>query len=120
MEDQERDRPEIVTYRIPRFEVYWVSEDEIARIEEGSNQVAQDLAFALSCGSLCVAFVIALLTGTFRPGVGATLTIAAAVSGVAAAYTGARWWLRHRKAPSVIDSIRSRRVDPETPKPGGA
>jgi len=112
--DRERDVPAIVTHRIPRIEVYQVTDDELRRIEDGSNQVAQDLAFALACSSFCIAFIIALTTGTFNSSAGVTLTIAALIFGLAAIYTGTRWWRHRSSAPNVIASIRRRRVDPET------
>lgn len=114
MVQRKSDIPDIVTHTIPRIEVYQVTDDELKRIEEGSSQVAQDFAFMLAGFSLCIAFLIALVTGTFNATTGLTFRAAALVCGVSAIYTGWKW-LRHRKtAPNVINSIRSRRVDPET------
>jgi hypothetical protein len=109
--------PDIVTYRIPRIEVYQVTDDELARIEEGSGRVAQDLSFALAAGSIFGTLVVALLTGTFKPSIGAALTIAALVFGLAAIYTGARWWRERERAPNVIAAIRRRKVDPQPTDP---
>lgn len=107
--------PDIVTYRIPRIEVYQVTDDELTRLEGESNQVAQDLTFALSCGSVFATLVVALLTGTFGQRVGATLAIAALVFALVAIYTGLRWWRDRGKASNVIASIRRRKVDPQGP-----
>lgn len=108
-------RPEIVTHRIPRIEVYQVTDDELTRIEDASNQVAQDLSFALAGASVCASFVIGLVTGSFSPRTGVTLTVAAVLSGLVALYTGIRWLTHRNRAPDAIQRIRSRRVDPETP-----
>jgi len=113
------DALEIVTHRIPRIEVYQVTDDELCRIEEGGSQVAQDLAFALAAASVAVSLAIALLTGTFTPRVGTILGISAGVLGVTALYTGIRWRRHRLAAPNVISNIRSRRVNPE-PGPGAS
>jgi hypothetical protein len=107
--------PDIVTYRIPRIEVYQVTDDELSRIEEGSGRVAQDLSFALASGSIFVTLLVALLTGTFAPRTSAGLAIGALVFGLVAIYTGTRWWRERRKAPDVIAAIRRRKVDPQSP-----
>ena len=118
MTDQNQNLPEIVTHRIPRIEVYQVTDDELRRIEEASNQVSQDLSFALACGPSCGGIVVSLLTGEFGDTAGTILTAAAIILGLAAAYTGVCWW-RHRGAASnVIRQIRSRRIDPETSSDG--
>ena len=118
MTDRDQNLPEIVTHRIPRIEVYQVTDDELRRIEDASNQIAQDLSFALACGSSCGGIVVGLFTGEFGDTAGTILTAAAIILGLAAAYTGVRW-LRHRGAASnVIRQIRSRRIDPETPSDG--
>ena len=114
MAQHNSDIPDIVTHTIPLIEVYQVTDDELKRIEEGSGQVAQDFAFMLACSSLCIAFLIALGTGTFNPNIGLTFRVAAGVSGLSAIYTGCRWFRNRKTAPNVINSIRSRRVDPET------
>ena len=113
MVERKDDGPDVITHAIPRFEVYEVSDDELMRIEEGSTQVAQDFAFMLASLSLCIAFLIGLATGTFSETIGMTLRAAAAVFGISAIYTGWRWVRRRKTAPDVIDSIRSRRVNPE-------
>jgi hypothetical protein len=60
-----KEGPEIIAYRIPRIEVYQVTDDELNRIEEGYAQVGQDLTFATTSLSLGLAPVIAILTANF-------------------------------------------------------
>jgi hypothetical protein len=118
MTDRDQNLPEIVTHRIPRIEVYQVTDDELRRIEDDWNQIAQDLSFALACCSFCVGIVVGLLTGEFGSTTGTVLIAAAIIFGLVAVYTGVRWW-RHRNAASnVIAQIRSRRIDPETSADG--
>ena len=120
MTDQDQNLPEIVTHRIPRIEVYQVTDDELRRIEDASNQIAQDLSFALASGSSCIGIVVGLITGEFGSTAGAVLIAAAVILGAVAIGIGVRWGVRrHRGAASnVITQIRSRRIDPETPSDG--
>ena len=113
MQHQDGGVPDIVTYRIPRIEVYQVTDDELSRLEQESKQVAHDLTFALASGSVVVTLVVALLTGTFNGNVGATLAIAALVFAIVATYTGVRWLRGRGKASNVITSIRRRKIDPQ-------
>ena len=118
MTDRDQNLPEIVTHRPPRIEIYQVTDDELRRIEDASNQISQDLSFALACGSSCGGIVVGLLTGEFGDTAGTILAAAAIILGLATIYTGLRWW-RHRGAAfNVIKQIRSRRIDPETPSDG--
>ena len=116
MDEQGRDRPEIVTYRIPRIEVYQVTDDELKRLEEGCSQVGQDLTLAVACFSFFVAFLIALLTATFSSVVGIIFVIVDIGSGLVGIYTGVRWWRSREKTPNVMAQIRSRKVEPEVPR----
>jgi len=76
---QSPEEPEIVTHRIPRIEVYQVTDDELTRIEDGYGQVSQDLTFAVTSLSFCIAFAIALMTGSFSAGISVTLLLFAVV-----------------------------------------
>ena len=103
----------VVTHRPPSIDVYYITDDELSRIEEKVGQVGQDLAFMLTSLSVCIAFFIALMTGTFEPATELTFKAAVGVSGISALYTGLRWF-RHRKtAPDIINKIRDREVDPD-------
>ncbi len=106
---------EIVTYRIPRIEVYQVTDDELCRIEEGCSRVSQDFNFATNFLSFGIAFFIALLTATFSESLRTIFIIILVVCGVVFLYTGARWWRQRKKAPSVIAKIRSRKTEPQLP-----
>ena len=121
--------PQIVTYLIPRIEVYQVTDDELRRIEEGYGQVGQDLTFAVASLSFCIAFAVTLATASFPDRLFLIFLVLVIVSGLAALYTGIRWWGVRRAAPTVIATIRSRRVEPQvgggnypelaTPQAGG-
>lgn len=52
----------VITYRIPRIEVYQVSNDELRRIEEGFGLVGQDLTFAVASLTVFISFAITILT----------------------------------------------------------
>jgi hypothetical protein len=105
--------PQIVTYRIPRIEVYQVTDDELRRIEEGFNQVGQDLTFAVASLSFCIAFAIALATASPPNRLFIIFLILVILFSLVALYTGMRWWRARKAAPAVIATIRSRRVEPQ-------
>jgi hypothetical protein len=105
--------PQIVTYRIPRIEVYQVADDELRRIEEGYGRVGQDLTFAVTSLSFCIAFAIALATASFSDRLFIIFLVLVIVFGLVALYTGIRWWGARRAAPAVMATIRSRRVEPQ-------
>jgi hypothetical protein len=106
---------EIVTYRIPRIEVYPVTDDEMCRIEEGCGRVSEDFAFAMSFLSFGVAFLIALMTATFSETRRIVFVIIVVVCGIGFLYTGVRWLMQKEKVPEVIAKIRSRKTEPEVP-----
>ncbi len=107
------DAPRIITHVIPQIEVYQVTDDELKRIEEGFGQVGQDLTFAVSSSSLLVAFAIALATAKFSNVMFIIFLVLLALSAIVALYTGIRWWRARRLGPSVIATIRRRRVEPQ-------
>lgn len=105
--------PEIVTYKIPRIEVYQVTDHELSRIEETYGQAGQDLTFAIASLSLAISFAISLSTGTFSDRLFVTFVLFAIVSSIVTIYTALRWWRVRKVTPTVIAAIRSRRVDPQ-------
>ena len=113
MTEETKGEPQIVSYNIPRIEVYQVTEDELKRIEEGSSQVSQDFTFMLTSFSICVSFVIALLTGHFESRAELTLKSCIGVFGLSSLYTGWRWFRNRKVAPNVIGNIRIRKVEPK-------
>jgi hypothetical protein len=115
---ERREEPEIVTYRIPRIEVYQVTDDELKRIEEGSSQTGQDLTFAIASFSIAISFAIALFTGTFSHPVSLVLTVALMFCGGFGLYTGFRWRRARARTPDAIAKIRSRKVEPDVPPRG--
>jgi hypothetical protein len=110
--------PEIVTYKIPRIEVYQITDDEMCRIEESCGKVSQDFTFATNFLSIGIAFYIALKTATFSDTLRVIFTTVIIVCGIGFLYTGARWWLQKGRIPEVISKIRSRKTEPEIPKRG--
>lgn len=106
---------EIVTYKIPRIEVYQITDDEMCRIEEGCGRVGQDFAFATSFLSFGIAFFIALETATFSEVLRIVFIIVVILCGIGTLYTGARWWIQKGQVPSVIAKIRSRKTEPQIP-----
>jgi len=113
MDGQQKKEPDIVTYRIPRIEVYQVTDDELGRIEEGCSQVGQDLTFAVAFLSFAIAFFITLLTGTLSDLKRGIFIVTVVVCAVVSLYTGMRWMRARKRAPNVIANIRSRKDNPE-------
>ncbi len=64
MDKQKGDIP-IVTYEIPRIEIYQVTDNKLKRIEDETSRVAQNFAFMLTSKSIFFSFLIALGTDTF-------------------------------------------------------
>ena len=115
MTDPSKNDPEIVTYRIPRIEVYQVTDDELKRIEEGCSQVGQDLTFSIASLSFAISFLIVLFTVTLSDVRWITFFAIIIICVFTCLYTGSRWWRARGMAPKVIASIRSRKDNPETP-----
>jgi hypothetical protein len=114
MDGPQRDT-EIITYKIPRIEVYQITDDEICRIEEGCGHVSQDFGFATSFLSFGIAFFIALETATFSETLHSVFLIIVVMCGIGFLYTGARWLMQKGKVPEVIAKIRSRKTEPQVP-----
>jgi hypothetical protein len=106
------EKPQIVTYRIPKIEVYQVTDDELRRIEEGYGQVGQDLTFAVASLSFCIACALALATASVTDRTFLILLVLVILFGLVFLYTGIRWWRARKAGPTVIATIRSRRVEP--------
>jgi Flp pilus assembly protein TadB len=113
MAAQKKRDTEIVTYKIPRIEVYQVTDDELRRVEEGSGQVGQDLTFAVASLSFATAFLITLCTTSLTDPLRSIFIAVVIVCTVVFLYTGARWWRTRRIASRVITSIRSRKDNPD-------
>ena len=111
--NQPPEQLQVITHRIPRIEVYQVTDDELKRIEDGYGQVGQDLTFAVTSLSFCIAFGIALLTGKFSERLFVFLLVLVIICAVVALYTGIRWFRARRAAPNVIATIRARKTEPE-------
>lgn len=109
-------RREARTYRIPPIEIYEVTDDELALIEESCRSLGQDLSFAIASLSICASFVIALSSASPSGTVRTLYFIVVVVTFVVFAYTGWRWLAARRRSPEIIQRIRSRKVDPESPR----
>ena len=90
-----------------------MTDDELKRIEDGHGQVSQDLTFAVAALSFCIAFAIALATANFSDRLFNLFLLFVVVSALVAIYTGIRWWRARDAAPTVIATIRSRKVEPQ-------
>ena len=109
---QPPEEPQIVTYHIPRIEVYHVTDDELTRIEDGYGQVGQDLTFAVTSISFCIAFAIALATADFSERLFMMFLLLVIAFAILGLYTGIRWWRVRKTVPTVLVKIRSRKVEP--------
>jgi hypothetical protein len=108
-----QEEPQVITHRIPRIEVYQVTDDELRRIEDGFGRVDQDLTFAVASLSSCIAFAIALATASLSERLFIIFLSLVLISALVAVYTGVRWWRARKAAPAAIATIRSRKVDPQ-------
>jgi len=115
MTAQRKDGTEIVTYKIPRIEVYQVTDDEIKRIEEGMGQVGEDLTFAVASLSFAIAFFITLSTVPLTDLLQTIFIAIVIICVIVFLYTGVRWWRARTTASNVITSIRSRKDNPDVP-----
>ena len=104
------------TYRIPPIEIYEVTDDQLELIEESCRGLGQDLSFAISSLSICASFIIALSSATPAETVRTVYIIVVAVTFVVFAYTGVRWLGARKRSPKIIQKIRSRKMDPESPQ----
>ncbi len=110
-----REEPEVVTYRIPRIEVYQVTDDELKRVEDGLGHVGQDLIFAVASLSFCIAFAITLVTVTLSERLFAIFLSLVVIASLIALYTGIRLWRARGETPNGIAAIRSRKAEPAVP-----
>jgi hypothetical protein len=116
MLNQIKNEPVIVTYNIPRIEVYQVTDEELKRIEERCSQVGQDLSFAIAFISFAIAFFITLSTAVLSDLQKVIFIIVSIICCIGFFYTGIRWWNARKTAPSVISCIRSRKDNPQLPE----
>jgi hypothetical protein len=115
MDLSQKQDPEIVTYKIPRIEVYQVTDDELNRVEEQSGQVGQDLTFAVASGSVGLSFLITVLTGQLSTGLTVAFISVVFACGFTFIYTGFRWWRTRGMLAKVLAKIRSRKSEPVAP-----
>jgi len=113
MDVRKKQDPEIVTYRIPRIEVYQVTDDELKRIEEGSGHIDQDLTFAVAFLSFAIAFVITLATATLSDLLRSIFIVVIIICTIVFLYTGTRWWRTRKTASNITAGIRSRKDNPQ-------
>ena len=112
-----QEEPQIVTYRIPRIEVYQVTDDELRRIEDGFGQIGQDLTFAVASISCAITLAITLVTVRLSQQLFITFVSLIFIFAVVALYTGIRWLRARKAAPAVIATIRARKVEPQVERP---
>lgn len=109
MGSSQKQIPEIVVHPIREIHFTEVTDDELQRIREHSGQVGQDLSFALSSGSICISFLIAIFTATLNDNRRQMFWSVVMVSAVTFAYTGIKWWRNRKLVSEVFASIEKRR-----------
>ena len=102
------------TYKIPTIEIYEVTEDQLDLIDESCRSLSQDLSFSIASLSICASFVIALLSASPSATVQSVYVIVVVVTLLWSLYTGWRWLRLRRTSRSIIQKIRSRKMDPES------
>ena len=113
MDKQGNDSPQIVTHKIPKIEVFQISDDELRRINDRITQVGQDFSFMLTSFSIGITLIFSLMTGAINPEYKLVFKVAVGMSIVVTLYTGIKW-IRYRKSTmDVISRIRDRRENPE-------
>ena len=112
MSPQSPEEPQVVSYNIPRIEVYQVTDDELVRIEEAAAKVGNEFALMLTAISITTSLLIALSQGEFQRDFEVWMKAAAVVSGIVSVYAGTRWLLHRSAVSKVLAQIRSRRTEP--------
>ena len=102
------------TYKIPTIEIYEVTEDQLDLIDESCRSLSQDLSFSIASLSICASFAIALLSASPSATAQSVFVTIVAVSLLCFLYTGWRWVRLRRTSRSIIQKIRSRKMDPES------
>lgn len=110
----------ITTYKIPRIEVYEVTEDELARIEETHGQVGLDMNFMIAFGTLAASILLSLVTSSLVEMVRGLFWLGLVACGVLATFFGIRYWKTRNKVPDVLRKIRGRKEDPQLPGAAGS
>lgn len=116
MDDSHKDI-EIIIWKIPPIEVYQITDEQFTLIEEGCGKVSQDFTFATNFLSFGIAFLLALLGGTFSEVLRTIFIMIVVVCAFGCLYTGVRWWRQRKKVPDVIAKIRSRKTEPQAQPP---
>ena len=114
MMENEGNPPNVVTHRIPQIEIYQVTDDELARIEEGYSTVGQDYTFFLTSLSVGITSFISLAAGNYDSDMALLVKVISGICVVVSAYTGFKWFRQKGIGPNVIRNVRNRRIDPET------
>ena len=103
------DTPRVVTHNIAQIHVYQVTEDELARLEEGCGQVGQDLTFACTSLGIFVGVLVALLASPMSRDTFLLLLAVCLVSAAVSLYTGLKWWRSQKEFLHVLAKVRSRK-----------
>ena len=106
--------PEIIFNPPPPIQLYSVNGDQLQRIEESCSSVGEDLTFAIASFSTGLAFLIALLTGTFSETVFAIFVALVILCSIISLYTGLKWRRGKNAVRAAITAIRGP-TQPELP-----
>ena len=105
--------PDIVTHRIPRIDVFQVTDDELTRIEEMCTKVSHNFSFMLTSMSIGITCLLSLFAATYTEAVESWVRTVTLVCFLVAFYTGSRWYKFRKNVPTVLDTIRNRKIDPQ-------
>ena len=104
----------IVTYKIPKIEVYEVTGEELSRIEEAASHTGNEFAVFLAAISTNIGLVFSMLQGEFRPSVERFFEGAVVLIAIFSLYMGVRWYRHRSLVKRLMSKIRSRRTEPHT------
>jgi hypothetical protein len=98
------DAPRVVVHKIPRIDLYQVTEDELARLQEGQGQ---DQTFASASLGVCVT-ALATLFSSLAPSAFLFLLAIGLIAGVVCLYTGLKWRRARKNVLQTVARIRNR------------
>lgn len=104
--------PQIVSYNIPKIEVYQVTDDELCRIEEASKSTSNTFSVFLSSISIFFSLLIALVKGEFQYNTENIITYATIGFCVLALIMGISYFHRRSTLPNILKKIRKRKTEP--------
>jgi hypothetical protein len=99
----------LATHTIPLIHVYQVTDDELARLEEGYGHGGQDITFASTSLGIFVTSLLTLLASQLSRDINLLLLLLCLVSAAVCLYTGIKWLRSRKEFLHVLAKIRSRK-----------